>query len=80
MTRHHVSVIALVALLVLTGATWWLAEGTARPGAIAAVAVLKASVIGGVFLELDRAHPAWAALAVLVVGGIAGGTALLFQS
>ena len=77
MSRSLASFLALVVLVGLTGATWLLAEGTAGPWPLAAVAVFKVAVIGAVFLELDRAWPGWVVLAGVLVVAVAGGVALL---
>lgn len=77
MTRTNAADLTLFALLALTAATWALAESSASAMALAGVAVLKATAIGLVFLELDRARVYWALGFVAVVGAIAGGAAWL---
>ncbi len=75
MKRSTLAFGALFALLLLTGVTWALADGSA--GVIAAVAAVKIALICLVFLDLDRAWPGWAALSVLLVGSVLGGAVLL---
>ncbi len=77
MSRSVASTIALCVLVAFSAATWWLAEGSAGPDLLLAVAVAKVGVIGGVFLELDRAWPGWTALFCALVLAIAGGVVLL---
>lgn len=75
MSRATRSVVALAALLALTGATWAASDGDART--IAALAGAKIAIVGMVFLELDRAWPGWAVVAILLVGAILGGAVWL---
>lgn len=75
MSRATRSGIALAALLVLTGATWAASDGDART--IVALAGAKIAIVGMVFLELDRAWPGWAVVAILLVGAILGGAVWL---
>jgi hypothetical protein len=77
MKRSHRAAIALVVLLALTGASLFVSEADAGPWPIAGLTVLKAVLIAGVFLEMDRSWPGWALTALVVVAGIAGGAALL---
>jgi len=78
-TRSQTSLLALLSLLALTAATWHLSEAAVGPWGLAGVAVIKAAIIGTVFLELDRSWPGWAALAALMVITIAGGAALIMS-
>ncbi len=77
MTRVRLALLALAALILLTGLTAWLVESMASPLLLAAIAVLKCLVVGIAFLELDKAWPIWGLLAALLVLAIAGGAALL---
>jgi len=77
MTRSVASTAALVTLLLLTAVTWALFEEGAGAGMLLGVAAAKSAVIGLVFLELDRSHPAWLLLGAALVGGLATGVTLL---
>lgn len=77
MTRSTVSLLALLLLIALTGASWALAGEGSSARSLGALAVFKGLVILGVFLELDRAWPGWAAMAALVLAIFAGGAALI---
>jgi len=79
MSRRVLALIATVMLLVLTATTWALADGGAAPVLVAGTAALKVSLVGLVFLELHRSHPGWLLLAMVVVGGILGGSAWLIR-
>lgn len=78
MKRSTLAFGALVALLLLTGVTWAVSDGSAAT--IAAVAAVKIAVIGVVFLELDRSWPGWAAISALVVAGVLGGALMLMPA
>ncbi|MCB9663568.1 MAG: cytochrome C oxidase subunit IV family protein [Alphaproteobacteria bacterium] len=65
--------LAFLSLLGLTALTAFVLEASASPALVLGIAVVKTGVIGAVFLELDRAHPGWSALAVAFVVGLAGG-------
>lgn len=65
MTRRHVSWLACALLLVLTFVTWHLTERNPSAWTVAGLALLKISVIGAVFLELDRSRRRWALAFVL---------------
>ncbi len=80
MSRSTLSLVAFLALVLLTLATWQAAEGALGPGAVALVATAKVALIGGVFLELDRAWPVWALLSAGLTVAVLGGSALLLAS
>lgn len=71
------AVIALVALLALTGAFWFVGEAHGSAALFAGIAGLKAAIIGAVFLEMNRSHPMWAGIAALLVFGVLGGAVFL---
>lgn len=77
MKRANAATLACAALVGLTLLTWQLAEQDASAGALAAVALVKVGVVGGVFLELDRARPIWGALFLASLGSVLGGAAWL---
>lgn len=77
MTRGRLGLGALIVLLLLTGGTFWSADGSGTTGMVALLALLKATVIGLVFLELRRSWPGWAVIAIGVVSAICGGAAAL---
>jgi len=56
MTKSVLASLALVALLLLTLATWLVAES---PWVLSLVAIVKVSAIGWVFLELRHSRPVW---------------------
>jgi|GEM_PF-4073746 len=75
--RRLAAIVSLLVLLGLTGASLVISEGNLSPLFIAAVTLVKAVTICGVFLEMDRSRPLWAVLAGLSLLVIAGGSALL---
>lgn len=77
MNRRVASFLALLVLLGLTAVTWALFEDGAGPSLVTGVAAAKATVIGVVFLELDRVHRGWLVLGMSLVVGIAAGIVLL---
>ena len=77
MKRTTASSLALVILVGLTLLTWRLADSGAPPWALAAVALMKVTVIGVVFLELLRSRAIWAALFITLVATVLGGAAWL---
>lgn len=72
MTRSHVAILALAALLTLTFVLGRLVDTAGSAAAVGAVAALKVAIIGAVFLELDRSRPLWAVLAAGWIGGVLG--------
>lgn len=77
MSRSTLSLVAFLALVLLTLATWQVSEGALGPGAVALVGTAKIAVIGWVFLELDRSWPVWAVLSAGLTVAVLGGGALL---
>jgi heme/copper-type cytochrome/quinol oxidase subunit 4 len=75
MTRSRRATVAAAALVALTVASLLVSEGSLGPWPVAVLAVLKCALILGVFLDLDRSWPGWAALATLIVVSIAAGSA-----
>ena len=59
-SRAVASWLACAVLLGLTMASWSAAGHRASPWTLAALALLKVSIIGAVFLELDRSRRLWA--------------------
>lgn len=74
MSRPHLARGALAALLLLTALTAWIGHGGA-PAPLAALAFVKAAIIGAVFLELDHAPSRFGAAAGFVVAVVVGGAA-----
>jgi hypothetical protein len=77
MSRSVASTIALVLLVGLSLTSWWLAEGSAGPALILTLAVVKAAIIGIVFLELYQAWFVWGLMAAALVGSAMLGVLLL---
>ncbi len=77
MTRARLGLLALVALLLLTAGTWLLSEGPGASGVVALLALLKAAVIGLVFLELARSWPGWTVISLTLIAVVCGGAALI---
>lgn len=72
MTRSAASTLALGVLLGLTALSFVVAESELGPWPIAALIVVKASVIGVVFLEMDRSWPGWALAGFLLISRASG--------
>ena len=72
MSRSWLARGALVALLVLTLASWWLADQGESAGLVLGAAMLKVVVVGAVFLELTRSYPVWGLLYALGSGLVLG--------
>lgn len=77
MTRSRASWLTCAVLIGLTLLTWLLADDGAAAWLLALVALVKVALIGVVFLELARSWPGWAALSLLVVCTVLGGSVLL---
>jgi len=70
MKRRHIAVLALIALLMLTGGSLLVSEQRAGPWPIAVLALAKAAIICAVFLELDRSRRIWAVVAAVLLFGL----------
>jgi hypothetical protein len=71
-----VLVIALAVLLARTFLSAYAAEAAAPAVALGPIATLKASLIGLVFLALDRSHPGYLMLSVAAFAVIGVGAAV----
>ncbi len=77
MSRSLLGAIALCVLLALTGATFFLSEHNASNYVIGGLALAKAVVICGVFLEMDRSWPGWTLGVLAMLLALVGGAAAL---
>lgn len=77
MTRSIASWFACASLIGLTMLTWRVASDADSAAALGGLALLKISIIGAVFLELDRSRPAWALLFVGYFAAILAGAVWL---
>jgi len=77
MTAERRATLAFVTLLLLTLASWQLAESA---WLVAGLALVKVLVVGLVFLELGRSHPLWALLFASAIGATLGLSAALITA